>query len=64
MAVSGLAIALSACASYGVPDGDANYDAMKAATDQCAAKGGQLQPKTEHDGRAVSDYDCKIGGAR
>jgi len=63
IAVAGLAIALCACASYGAPDGDANYDAIKAATDQCQAKGGHLQLKAEHDGRTVSDYECKIGGA-
>jgi hypothetical protein len=62
--VACLAIALSACASYGAPDSDANYDSIKAATDQCEAKGGHLQLKAEHDGRAVSDYDCKNGGAR
>ncbi len=60
----GLALCVSACASYGAPDGDANYDSIKAATDQCEAKGGHLQLKAEHDGRAVSDYDCKNGGAR
>jgi hypothetical protein len=63
IAASGLAFILCACASYGAPDGDANYDAIKAATDQCQAKGGHLQLKAEHDGRAVSDYDCKTGGA-
>jgi hypothetical protein len=63
IAVAALAIALSACTSYGSPDGDANYDAIKTATDQCKAKGGHLQLKAEHDGRTVSDYECKIGGA-
>ena len=63
MAMTGLAFALCACASYGAPDGDANYDAIKVATDQCQAKGGHLQLKAEHDGRRVSDYECKIGGA-
>jgi hypothetical protein len=61
--LAGLSIAVSACSSYGAPDGDANYDAIKAATDQCEAKGGRLQLKPEHDGRTVSDYQCKIGGA-
>jgi ABC-type glycerol-3-phosphate transport system substrate-binding protein len=61
--LTGVAVALSACASYGAPDGDANYDAVKAATDQCEAKGGHLQLKPEHDGRTVSDYQCKTGGA-
>jgi hypothetical protein len=60
--LAGLAFALCACASYGAPDGDANYDAMKAATDACQAKGGHLQLKAEHDGTTVSDYDCKTGG--
>jgi hypothetical protein len=64
IAVSGLAFALSACASYGTPDGDANYDAIKATTDQCEAKGGRIRLKAEHDGRKVSDYECKTGGAR
>jgi hypothetical protein len=63
IALAGVGLALCACTSYGAPDGDANYDAMKAATDACQARGGHLQLKAEHDGRAVSDYDCKIGGA-
>jgi hypothetical protein len=62
--VTGLTFALSACTSYGSPDGDANYDAIKGATDQCEAKGGHLQLKAEHDGTTVSDYDCKNGGVR
>jgi hypothetical protein len=62
--LTGIVFALSACASYGTPDGDANYDVMKTATDQCEAKGGRLQLKAEHDGHKISDYDCKIGGAR
>jgi hypothetical protein len=59
-----IAIASSACTSYGVPDSDANYDAIKGATDACQARGGHLQLKAEHDGRAVSDYECKTGGAK
>jgi hypothetical protein len=62
-ASTGLVFALCACTSYGAPDGDANYDAIKWATDQCQAKGGHLQLKAEHDGRKVSDYDCENGGA-
>jgi len=63
LALASLAFALCACASYGSPDSDANYDAIKVATEQCQAKGGHLQLKAEHDGRRVSDYECKIGGA-
>jgi hypothetical protein len=59
-----MAFALCACASYGVADGDANYDALKAATDQCQAKGGHLQVKSGYDGRRLSDYACKSGEAK
>ena len=59
-----LAFALCACASYGTADSDANYDAIKGATEQCQAKGGHLQLKSDYDGRRLSDYECKSGGAR
>jgi hypothetical protein len=58
------ALALSACASYGLDPGDANYDALKAATEQCQAKGGHIQLRSGYDGRRLDSYECKIGGAR
>lgn len=58
-----LALSLSACASYGVADSDANYDAVKLAAQQCQAKGGRLQVRADYDGRRLSDYECKHGAA-
>ncbi len=59
-----LAMSLCACASYGLPQGDANYDAIKSATDDCRAKGGHIELKSGYDGRQLSSYECKIGGAK
>jgi len=60
-----LSLTLSACAvsgqSYGLDYGDANYDALKAATDKCKAQGGAIQLKSGYDGRRLENYVCKIG---
>ncbi|HLY79624.1 MAG TPA: hypothetical protein VKQ70_09640 [Caulobacteraceae bacterium] len=55
--------ALAACA--GGPEGnawysqgDANYDALKAAADACKAKGGDYQLKTGGDPTHLGDYAC------
>jgi hypothetical protein len=64
IALATLGLALSACASYVAPDGDANYDAIKVAAEQCQAKGGHLQLKATFDGRRLSDYECKSGEAK
>jgi ABC-type glycerol-3-phosphate transport system substrate-binding protein len=62
---------LAACASgapgqgsYGLDPGVATYDALKAATDKCHADGGQLVLKTSYDQHELSNYECKIGGAK
>ena len=57
-------LALSACASgpEGNPwysQGDANYDALKAAADACKAKGGDYQLKPGGDPTHLGDYDCQ-----
>ena len=62
-------LASSACAtindaSYVLGSGDANYDALKSATDACAAKGGVVRPRPNYDGRQLSGYVCAIGKAR
>lgn len=59
-----LGMSLCACATYGLPQGDANYDAIKSATDDCKAKGGHIELKSGYDGRQLSSYECKIGGAK
>ncbi len=68
-AVAALSVFLGACGSvghgsYGLDPGDANYDALKAATDKCAAEDGHLKLKSGFDGRELSNYACKIGGTR
>ena len=57
-----VALAAGCASSYGLPEGDATYDAVKAATTDCKAKGGTIELKSEGDGRKLSDYRCKIGG--
>ena len=60
-----LLFALAACAagqgSYSPPAGDASYDALKQASDQCKQNGGELRLKKGGDNRDLSDYECKIG---
>ncbi|HEY5107783.1 MAG TPA: hypothetical protein VII73_13605 [Caulobacteraceae bacterium] len=59
------AVWLCGCSgSYGLGDGDANYDAVKAASAQCKAQGGEIRLSPERDGRDLSDYQCKIGKGR
>jgi hypothetical protein len=61
---------LSACAaagaqgSYGLDRGPASYDALKAATEKCAADGGKIVLRDGYDQRELSNYSCKIGGAK
>ena len=63
--LAAMAMTVSACAgSYGLPDGDASYDAIKSATDDCKAKGGVIEPRSEGDNRMLSNYQCKIGGKK
>jgi hypothetical protein len=56
--------ALGACSSSGsgaawYEQGDANYDALKAAHDACAAKGGTYQVKPGGDPTHLGDYECQ-----
>ena len=62
--IASVAVSLCGCASYGLPQGDANYDAIKSASDNCAAKGGHIELRTGYDGRQLSSYECKIGGTK
>jgi hypothetical protein len=69
LAIAALALTLCACGSvpadsYGLGQGDANYDAIKTATQACEAQGGQIRLKSGYDGRDLSSYDCKIGKAK
>jgi hypothetical protein len=64
LALVGL-LALGACGggaagSYGLGDGDASYDAIKKAADDCKAKGGEIRLKSGGDNRELSDYECKV----
>ncbi|MDQ2860689.1 MAG: hypothetical protein M3T55_08190 [Pseudomonadota bacterium] len=68
LAIASLSLALCACAasqgSYGLGQGDANYDAIKSATQACQAQGGQIHLKNGYDGRELANYECKIGKAK
>ncbi|MBS0409050.1 MAG: hypothetical protein JSR86_03965 [Proteobacteria bacterium] len=59
---SAASLALSACAggSYGLQEGDANYDAVKKASDECKARGGHIQLKSGGDTTELGDYECKM----
>ena len=63
-----MGVALLGCgglsSSYGLDRGIASYDALKAATSACEAKGGALTLHKGYDGHDMSDYDCVIGKAR
>jgi len=63
--IGGALIGLAACA--GGPEGnawyqigDANYDALKAAHDACAAKGGKYQLQPGGDPTHMGDYECSM----
>ncbi len=62
------AISLLGCASLSGPSyvldaGDANYDALKRATQACEARHGQIELRKGYDGRDLSNYECAIGKA-
>ncbi len=59
-------VALTGCASitatsYELGEGDANYDALNAATKTCEADGGSVKLKSGYDDRRLSSYLC-VGG--
>jgi hypothetical protein len=57
---------LAACGPEGnawYQQGDANYDALKAANDACVAKGGKFQLKQGGDATHLGDYEC-IGASK
>jgi predicted kinase len=53
-----------AAGSYELDHGVASYDNLKAATDKCHADGGQIVLKSGYDNRELSNYECKLGGAK
>lgn len=58
------ALALTGCASnanYNLQDGDANYDAVKKASEACKARGGEIALKSGGDTTELGDYQCKMG---
>ena len=71
LAIVGAALgaALAGCGSlsqapYDLGSGDANYDALKAATQSCQAQGGEVRLRSGYDGRQMSSYQCVIGKPR
>ncbi len=62
-------VALTGCASivapsYELGEGDANYDALNAATKTCEAEGGTVKLKSGYDYRQLSSYLCVGGKAK
>ncbi len=54
-----MALALGACASAAPAGGVANYDALKKAHADCAAKGGTLVLQKNGDPEYIGDYACE-----
>jgi hypothetical protein len=52
-------LALGACASAAPEAGVANYDALKKAHTDCAAKGGTLVLQKNGDPEYIGDYACE-----
>jgi len=52
-------LALGACASSAPDGGVANYDALKKAHADCAAKGGTLVLQKNGDPEYIGDYACE-----
>ena len=64
--IAGALMLVSACAAgpegpAWYQQGDANYDALKAAHDACTSQGGQYQLKQGGDPTHLGDYECKTG---
>ena len=64
LVIVGMLVGLAACASSPegntyYQQGDANYDALKAASDACTAKGGKFQLKQGGDPTHLGDYSCE-----
>jgi hypothetical protein len=54
-----LALGLAACETAGNAAGTADYDALKRATDDCKALGGELVLKDQGDQQRIDAYVCK-----
>jgi hypothetical protein len=61
LAITALAaLLLGACAGEAGPAGDvANYDSLRQATAECAAKGGHLVLQKNGDPEYLGDYGCE-----
>jgi hypothetical protein len=64
-----LAFSASGCGgvtdgSYALENGSATYDGLRAATEQCQAKGGHIHLRKEYGGQNLSDYDCVTSRTR
>jgi hypothetical protein len=62
-------VALTGCTSvvagsYELGEGDANYDALNAATKTCEAEGGTVKLRSGYDYRQLSSYLCVGGKAK
>ena len=56
-----LALGLAACEQPGNNvSGTADYDSLKRASADCAAKGGKLVLKDQGDAQYIQDYECKV----
>jgi len=58
-AILAACLALAACASSAYEGGVANYDALRQATSDCAAKGGELKLSSGGDPQMISNFSCQ-----
>jgi hypothetical protein len=54
------ALGVAACDTAANIAGSADYDSLKRAHDNCAAKGGTLVLKDGGDSQYIDDYSCKV----
>ena len=54
------ALGLAACETAANQAGTADYDSLRRAHDDCAAKGGTLALKDGGDSQYIQDYSCKV----
>ena len=58
-AILSMCAALAACAGMTNEGGIANYDALRKATADCEAKGGELKLQNGGDPEVIGDFSCK-----
>jgi len=58
-AILAAALALASCAGSAYEGGVANYDALRQATADCEARGGELRLSPGGDPQMISNFSCQ-----